>query len=160
MVGVKDRELPEAASLQASVSLVGTEPADLRKCPSAYSQVHSGAQLGMMGLGGSSVSPGFLGPSRPFLSRHVVDRGQASPTRASRLPCHPDPAMPCPGVSSPRWPPLSRVTPRPGLGRLQTGEARSGPALGWGPAHRLQVLSAANLLRFLGVEGPDTPRGA
>lgn len=52
MVGVKDRELPLATSLQASVSLVGTEPADLR-VPSGYSQ----------GLGGSYVSLGFLGPS-------------------------------------------------------------------------------------------------
>lgn len=106
LVGVKDRELPQATSLQASVSLVGTEPADLR-VPSGYSQVHTGAQLGVTGLGGSYVSPGFPGPLLTPPLQGQVDRGQASagrlrPLRHAHprqmlggpgLPCRPHPAM-------------------------------------------------------------------
>lgn len=164
LVGVKDRELPQATSLQASVSLVGTEPADLR-VPSGYSQVHTGAQLGVTGLGGSYVSPGFPGPLLTPPLQGQVDRGQASAGRLRPIPgrCWEDPASravltrPCPSISSPRQAPFSRITPRPGLGVLRTGEASSGPALGWGQAHWLHVLSAANLLRFLGAEGPEAP---
>lgn len=50
--------------------------------------------------------------------------------RRTHLLCHPDLATPCSSVSSPLWPLLPRVTPIPGLGRLQTGRRKGQPGSG------------------------------